>query len=53
MLRIALANKQIGTVLTGMRSPLYVEDAKKALAWHNQQPLDATDLDDLWRVPLY
>ncbi|KAJ2957937.1 hypothetical protein NQZ79_g6397 [Umbelopsis isabellina] len=53
MLRIALANKQIGTVLTGMRNPLYVDDAKKALAWHNQQPLDATDLDDLWRVPLY
>lgn len=53
MLRIALANEQIGTVLTGMRQEAYVEDAKKALKWHGEYPLDATDLEDLWRVPLH
>jgi len=51
MLRIALANEQIGTVLNGMRQEEYVDDAQKALEWHSKYPLHDTDLEDLWRVP--
>jgi predicted aldo/keto reductase-like oxidoreductase len=53
MLRIALANEQIGSVLTGMRQEIYVDDALKALEWHKEYPLHETDLEDLWRVPFH
>ncbi|KAF1796987.1 NADP-dependent oxidoreductase domain-containing protein [Mucor lusitanicus] len=49
-LRVLLSHKEVGTVFTGMRDPIYVRDALFAA---NQEPLDQEDLDDLWRCPIF
>jgi predicted aldo/keto reductase-like oxidoreductase len=49
-LRVLLSHKEVGTVFTGMRDPIYVRDALFAA---KQEPLDQEDLDDLWRCPIF
>ncbi|CAO0796697.1 unnamed protein product [Mucor circinelloides] len=49
-LRVLLSHKEVGTVFTGMRDPIYVRDALFAA---KQEPLEQDDLDDLWRCPIF
>lgn len=52
-LRILLANKQIGTVFTGMRQPAYVRDAVYAAQESAQHPIRAEELEDIWQCPIF
>ncbi|CAO3625114.1 unnamed protein product [Cunninghamella blakesleeana] len=49
-LEIYLANKEIGSIMTGMRHPLYVDDAVLAMKEHQQSPLSQLQLMDISKV---
>ncbi|KAI8977122.1 NADP-dependent oxidoreductase domain-containing protein [Mycotypha africana] len=50
MLRLLLSHKNVGTVLTGMRDPLYVNDALFAA---QQEPIQKEYVDDIWKCPVF
>lgn len=53
MLRVLLANRQIGTVFTGMRYPAYVHDAVYAAEESVRNPIRAEELEDIWQCPIF
>ncbi|KAI9256194.1 NADP-dependent oxidoreductase domain-containing protein [Sporodiniella umbellata] len=48
VLRCLLSHSEVGTVFTGMRDPLYVQDAMVAL----EKTLSTEDLEAIWQCPL-
>ncbi|KAI9475348.1 hypothetical protein BDB00DRAFT_859946 [Zychaea mexicana] len=53
VLRLLLAHEQVGTVFTGMRDPIYVQDALKAAEESQTNPLGQDDIDEIWRCPIF
>ncbi|CAO3608121.1 unnamed protein product [Cunninghamella echinulata] len=49
-LEIYLANQEIGSIMTGMRHPRYVDDAIVAMKEYQQAPLSQIQLMDISRV---
>ncbi|CDH56668.1 aldo keto reductase family protein [Lichtheimia corymbifera JMRC:FSU:9682] len=52
-LRVLLGHDQIGTVFTGMRDPVYVNDALLALDKSIKEPLSQQDINDIWQCPIF
>ena len=52
-LRFLLAHEQVGTVFTGMRDPVYVQDAIKASEQSITNPLGPNDVNEIWQCPIF
>ncbi|KAI9269094.1 NADP-dependent oxidoreductase domain-containing protein [Phascolomyces articulosus] len=52
-LRFLLAHEQVGTVFTGMRDPIYVQDALHGAQQSMDHPLGPQDVHEIWQCPIF